>query len=178
MIVRYFKAISSILVRLSGVVVFLVAGVGLAGGVFAETLYVKKSGTKLQAEGSAKSKVVKVLGKGTAVDVKDKSGKFYQVSAGGSEGFVFKFKLTSKKPAKTGGGGLLDILGGDQKIAANESSSASSIRGLSPMSEEHAKKKGISEKDIQAVKQMENFNVSAQEIEQFLAQRKLGEFGE
>ena len=59
MIVRYFKAISSILVRLSGVVVFLVAGVGLAGGVFAETLYVKKSGTKLQAEGSAKSKVKK-----------------------------------------------------------------------------------------------------------------------
>ena len=165
------------MIRLSGYVVFLIASLGLVTGVFAETLYVKKSQTKLQAEGSAKSKVLKVLGKGTAVDVLDKSGKFYKVSAGGSEGFVFRFKLTSKKPAKAGGG-LLDILGGDQKISARESSSSSSIRGLSPISEEHAKKKGISEKDIQAVKQMETFKVSAEEIEQFLAQRKLGEFSE
>lgn len=164
--------------RLSSVAVIFLASIVLASGVWAETLYVKKSGTKLQAEGSAKSKVVKVLGQGTAVDVKEKSGKFYKVSAGGSEGFVFKFKLTSKKPAKAGGGGLLDVLGGDTKIAAKESSSASSIRGLSPMSEEHAKKKGVSEKDIQAVKQMENFKVSAHEVEQFLAHRKLGEFGE
>jgi uncharacterized protein YgiM (DUF1202 family) len=155
----------------------LIASVALISSVSAETLYVKKSGTKLQAEGSAKSKVVKVLGKGTAVDVKEKAGKFYKVSADGSEGFVFKFKLTSKKPAKAGGG-LLDVLGGDPKLAAKESSSASSIRGLSPMSEDHAKKKGISEKDIAAVKQMENFKVSAQEIDQFLAQRKLGEFSE
>ena len=166
------------MICLSGYAVFLIVSVSLASGVFAETLYVKKSGTKLQAEGSAKSKVVKVLGKGMAVDVLEKSGRFYKVSAGGSEGFVFKFKLTSKKPAKAGGGGLLDILGGDPKFAAKESSSASSIRGLSPMSEEHAKKKGISEKDIQAVKQMESFKVSAQEVEQFLAQRKLGEFSE
>lgn len=166
------------MIRLCRVALILLASIGLTSSVYAETLYVKKSGTKLQAEGSAKSKVVKVLGQGTAVDVKEKSGKFYKVSAGGSEGFVFKFKLTSKKLEKAGGGGLLDILGGDTKIAANESSSASSIRGLSPMSEEHAKKKGVSEKDIQAVKQMEDFHVSAQEVEQFLAQRKLGEFGE
>ena len=178
MIVKPFKIVSSVMIRLSGYVVFLIAGFGLVSGVFAETLYAKKSGTKLQAEGSAKSKVIKVLGKGMAVDVLEKSGRFYKVSAGGSEGFVFKFKLTSKKPAMAGGGGLLDILGGDQKIAARESGSGSSIRGLSPMSEEHAKKKGISEKDIQAVKQMESFKVSAQEVEQFLAQRQLGEFNE
>lgn len=166
------------LIRLSGCAVFLVAGIGVASNVFAETMYVKKSGTKLQAEGSAKSSVVKVLDQGTPVDVKEKSGKFYKVSAAGSEGFVFKFKLTGNKPAKSGGGGLLDVLGSNPKFAAKESSSSSSIRGLSPMSEEHAKKKGVSEKDIQAVKQMENFHVSAQEVEQFLAQRKLGEFSE
>jgi hypothetical protein len=176
--VRYFKTISPVWIPLSGVAVFLIAGFGLTAGVFAETLYVKKSGTKLQAEGSAKSKVVQVLGKGTAVDVKEKGRRFYKVSAGGSDGYIFKFKLTSKKPEKAAGGGLLDILGSDPKFAAKESSSSSSIRGLSPMSEEHAKKKGISEKDIQAVKQMENLKVSDQEIEQFLTQRKLGEFSE
>ncbi len=165
------------MIRFSCLTVVLLFSMALSGAVSAETLYVKKSGTKLQAEGSAKSKVVKVLGKGTAVDVKEKSGKFYKVSAGGAEGYVFKFKLTSKKPSKAGGG-ILDILGGDPKLAAKESSSASNIRGLSPMSEDHAKKKGISEKDIEAVKQMETFKVSELEIEQFLAQRKLGEFSE
>jgi len=151
----------------------------LSPDVFAETLYVKKSGTKLQTEESAKSKVIKELNAGTPVEVKEKSGKFYKVSATGAEGYVFKFKLTSKKPEKIDeGGGLLDVLGKSQKIAANESSSSSSIRGLSPMSEEHAKKKGVSQESIQAVKQMEEFKVSSQEVEQFLAQRKLGEYGE
>ncbi len=159
--------------------IFFIASLMLSGLVFAETLYVKKSGTKLQAEGSAKSAVVKVLGQGTQVEVKEKSGKFYKVLAAGAEGYVFKFKLTSKKPAtKKAGGGLLDVLGKSPKIAANESSSSSSIRGLSPMSEDHAKKKGISEESIQAVKQMEAFKVSPVEVEQFLTERKLGEYSE
>ncbi len=156
-----------------------VAGLVFSSSAFSETLYVKKSGTKLQAEASAKSKVVQKLAKGTAVEVKEKSGKFYKVSVSGAEGFVFKFKLTSKQPEKkAAGGGLLDILGDNQKIAAKESTSASSIRGLSPMSEEHAKKKGVSKEDIQAVKQMEDFKVSAEEVEAFLAERKLGEYSE
>ncbi|GJL78625.1 MAG: hypothetical protein NPINA01_16140 [Nitrospinaceae bacterium] len=158
---------------------FLAWSLAVSDFVFAETLYVKKSGTKLQAEGSAKSAVVKLLDQGTAVDVKEKSARFYKVSAAGAEGFVFKFRLTSKKPAKKdAGGGLLDVLGKSQKIAAREASSSSSIRGLSPMSEEHARKKGVSSESIRAVKQMEAFKVSPDEIENFLAQRKLGEYGE
>jgi parvulin-like peptidyl-prolyl isomerase len=163
----------------SAFAVFLALSLICTGLVFAETLYVKKSGTKLQAEGSAKSAVVKVLGQGTPVEVKEKSGKFYKVTAAGAEGYVFKFKLTSKQPAKKdAGGGLLDILGKNQQIAAKEASSGSSIRGLSPISEDHAKKKGISQESIQAVKQMEAFKVTPEEVEQFLAQRQLGEYSE
>ena len=176
---KFLKKYSPGIICFYAFAVFLAWSLFLSGAVFAETLYVKKSGTKLQAEGSAKSAVVKVLDQGTPVAVKEKSGRFYKVSAGGKEGFIFKFKLTSKKPAKKDeGGGLLDILGKSQKIAAKEATSSSSIRGLSPMSEEHAKKKGISEKDIQAVKQMEAFTVSPDEVEQFLVQRQLGEFSE
>lgn len=154
----------------------LLIGFVFAGPGFAETLYVKKSGTKLQAEASAKSGVVARLNRGTAVNVLKKAGRFYEVSAGGKKGWVFKFKLTAKAPSS--GGGLFDSLGGDNTMAANEASSGSSIRGLSPVSEEHAKKKGISEADIQAVKDMENFRVSPQDVDQFLASRKLGEYGE
>ena len=148
-----------------------------AGELFAETMYVKKSGTKLQAEASGKSKVVSKLNEGTPVDVVGKSGKFMEVTVNGSKGFIFKFKLSSKAPEGKDGGGILSNLGGG-KISAKESSSAASIRGLSPVSEEHAKKKGIAEEDIQAVKTMEGLRISPQEVEQFLAKRKLGEYAE
>ena len=127
-------------------VILLLTGLGFASGSFAETLYVKKSGTKLQALDSAKSKVIARLSQGTPVSVIKKAKRFYQVSAPrGEKGWIFKFKLTSRAPANSGGGGdILGALGGRQKIAARESSSGSSIRGLSPISEKHAKNKGIS----------------------------------
>jgi len=144
----------------------------------AETLYVKKSGTKLQAEEAASSKVLATLNQGTAVSVVKKSDKFYQVTApGGQKGWIFKFKLTAKAPAGSSGGGVLDALGG-QQMAARESASGSSIRGLSPISEQHAKSKGISEESINAVKAMEEFKVSAGELETFMKTGKLGEYAQ
>lgn len=144
----------------------------------AETMYVKSSGTKVMKEESAESKVVQVLDQGAAVEVTQKAGKFYKVELpSGGEGWIFKFKLTSDAPAEAGGSGdTLDILGGKQKIAARESGSDSSIRGLSPVSEKHAQSKGISPQNIQAVKQMENFTVGREDVEKFLREGRLGEY--
>jgi uncharacterized protein YgiM (DUF1202 family) len=166
--------------KLLSIAFFLLIGLGLAGTGYAETLYVKKSGTKLQAADSAKSDVLAKLGQGTPVTVIKKLKRFYQVSEpGGKKGWVFKFKLTSKAPKASGGGGdLLGALGGKQKIAARESSSGSSIRGLTPVSENHAKKKGISAVDIQAVRQMETYRISAEEMDKFLKEGRLGEYGQ
>jgi uncharacterized protein YgiM (DUF1202 family) len=159
--------------------IFLLVGLGFVTDVTAQTLYVKKSGTNLQASDSAKSKVIATLSQGTSVQVIKKDSKFYQVSAGGQTGWIFKFKLTDKAPEKSGGdAGLLGALGGRQKIAANEASSGSSIRGLSPIAERHAKNKGIAEADIQAVKQMEAFHVDPKAMEAFLKEGKLGEYGQ
>ncbi len=162
-------------------VILLVAGLSFVSNGFAETLYVKKSGTKLQAADSAKSKVIAKLGQGTPVKVIKKAKRFYQVSAsGGKKGWIFKFKLTAKAPANAGGGGgdVLGALGGRQKIAARESSSGSSIRGLSPISEKHAKTKGISEEEIKSVKQMETYSVAPEAMEKFLKEGRLGEYGQ
>ncbi len=74
---------------------FIVGTLIFSGGVMAETVYVKKSGTKLQQSGSARSKVLKLLSQGTALEVASKKGKFYEVTApGGKKGWLFKFKLT------------------------------------------------------------------------------------
>ena len=145
----------------------------------AETWYVKKSATKLQAEASARSEVLGKLQKGTPVKVKKKSGKFFQVSASGKTGWVFRFKLTKKVPAGAqSDGDVLSALGGDQKMAARESASGSSIRGLSPISEQHARKKGATEASIQAVKNMENFKVRSEELDRFLEDGRLGEYSQ
>ncbi len=155
---------------------FLAGSLVWVGGAAAETLYVKKSGTKLRQADSAKSATLKTLAKGTSVGVVQKKGKFYRVSAGGDKGWIFKFKLTSTAPSS--GGGALEGLVGSQKVAASESASGSSIRGLSPVSEDHAKSKGIAQSDIDAVKKMESQTVGANDVEQFLAGRKLGEYAE
>lgn len=159
--------------------VLFFAGLGFAGEISAQTLYVKKSGTKLQAADSSRSKVIAVLSRGTPVRVVKKAKRFYQVSAGNQTGWIFKFKLSTKAPEKSSGDGdLLGALGGRQKIAARESSSGASIRGLSPISEKHAKSKGISEENIRAVKQMEAFRIDPKKMETFLKEGKLGEYGQ
>ncbi len=106
---------------------------------------------------SARSRTVKILGKGTPVKVLKKK-RFFKVSAGGKTGWIFKFRLTAKAPA-----GLsqeedfLDTLGREQRMAAKESASGSSIRGLSPTAEKHALKKGTSRESIDGVKQMNRY---------------------
>ncbi len=159
--------------------IFLLISFGVPYQVDAETWYVKKSSTKLQAEAKARSKVLAKLNKGTPVDVTGKEGKFYKVSAGGKTGWIFRFKLTKTAPSvSSGDGDVLGALGGQQQIAARESAYGSSIRGLSPVSEKHAIEKGASPASIEAVKEMERYKVNDEELEQFLEEGRLGAYSE
>ena len=56
--------------------IFLFVGFGFISQVAAETWYVKKSKTKLQAESKARYKVLGKLNKGTPINVLGKSGNF------------------------------------------------------------------------------------------------------
>ena len=121
------------------------------------TIYVKKAKTKMAEKQSARSRTVKILGKGTPVKVLKKR-RFFKVSAGGKTGWIFKFRLTAKAPAGLSQDeDFLDTLGGEQRMAAKESASGSSIRGLSPTAEKHALKKGTSRESIDGVKQMNRY---------------------
>ncbi len=161
-------------VILSGLILLLLPCLATA-----ETWYVKKSATKLQAEASARSKVLGTLKQGTPVEVKSKSGKFFEVTTAGSKGWVFRFKLSKKAPENSqDDGDVLGALGGNQRMAARESASGSSIRGLSPVSEQHARKKGATSESIQAVKDMEDFKIRPEELDRFLEKGKLGEYSQ
>ncbi len=158
---------------------FILIGIGFSSQVSAATWYVKKSSTKLQAEAKARSKVLAKLNKGTPVDVLGKSGKFYKVSAGGKKGWIFRFRLTKKAPSGgSGDGDVLGALGGQQQIAARESAYGSSIRGLSPVSEEHAIKKGAKPASIESVKAMERYKVDDETLDKFLEEGRLGAYAD
>lgn len=167
------------LIRNPRVLMYLLMGLSMLAPslAFADTWYVKSSGTKMNAEESSSSKVISVLSSGAAVNVQSKGKRFYKVSAGGKTGYIFKFKLTQTKPGGGGGGGLDSLVGG-QKMAASESSSGSSIRGLSPISEDYAKDKGIKSENVAAVRQMEGFGVSRTAVDQFLKEGELGEYAQ
>ena len=159
--------------------IFLFVGFGFISQVAAETWYVKKSKTKLQAEAKARSKVLGKLNKGTPVDILGKSGKFYKVSAGSETGWIFRFKLTKKAPSTSSGDSdVLGALGGQQQIAARESAYGSSIRGLSPVSEKHAIKKGASPTSIESVKEMERYKIDDEALDKFLEEGRLGAYAD
>jgi len=60
------------------------------------------------------------------------------------------------------------LLGKSPDMSARESSSAASIRGLSPLSQKYGRSQGVAPAVVDAVKQMEQFRVSRPELERFL----------
>ena len=143
----------------------------------AETMYAKKNGVKVTAEKSPTSKVVGKLNTGDQVQVIKKVGRKYQVKLpNGKSGWVFKFKLSSKKPAGKSGGSSLSALTGKTTIAARESRSGGSIRGLKETTENYAKGKNIDPAHRRSVDAMEAFSVSDAELAQFQQAGRVGDY--
>lgn len=152
----------------------------LSGPSFAETLYVKKDGTKITAEPSGLSKVVATANAGDRLEGLERKGRFYHVRLkGGKEGWVFAFRVvpaSKRKSEKKDSGNLFAALGIDRSIEENEAASQASIRGLNKVSEDHAKSQGTSKEYIDAVKRMEQYLVTPRELDTFLKEGKLGEY--
>ena len=143
----------------------------------AETMYAKKNGVKVTAEKSPTSTVVGKLNTGDQVQVVKKVGRQYQVKLpNGKLGWVFKFKLSSKKPAGKAGGSSLSILTGKTTIAASESRSGGSIRGLKETTENYAQGKNIDPSHRRSVDAMEAFLVSDGELAQFQQAGRVGDY--
>lgn len=149
-----------------------------AGTVLAETMYAKKDRVKVTTQKSPTSKVVATLNTGDAVEVVQKSGRQYQVKLStGQTGWVFKFKLSDKKPAgRTRGGSGLSGLTGKSTIAAREARAGGSIRGLKETTEQYATNKRIDPAHKQSVDKMEQRVVSADELARFQREGGVGEF--
>lgn len=148
-----------------------------AGSALAETMYAKKDRVKVTSEKSPKSKVVATLRLGDAVDVLKKSGRQYKVKLGsGATGWVFKFKLSEKKPSGKSGGSGLSALTGKSTVVAQEARAGGSIRGLKETTEQYAERKHISPVHRRSVDKMEQFVITDEELNRFKQDGGVGEY--
>ena len=148
--------------------------------VFAATVYVKKIKTKITEAPSPRSKIIAVINPGVPLEIISRKGKFYYVKLpNNKKGWIFKFKVKTKKSTgKDGDDELFALLVGERKTKADEASTGGSIRGLSRISERDAKSRGIKSEHIQSVKNMENLQISLEELESFQQEGRLGEYSE
>ncbi|NIP99018.1 MAG: hypothetical protein GWM98_00130 [Nitrospinaceae bacterium] len=79
--------------------------------------------------------------------------------------------------SKEGGPDFLDLLGGKQpEMSVAESGSGSSIRGLSPLSQEYAERQDLSRQSVEAVQTMESFQLPENLLNRFLKEGRLGKY--
>ena len=162
----------------SNLVMCMLVAFGWSSVVQAETLYAKKPDVKVTADKSPMSKVVATLSMGDAVEVLEKSGRAYRVELSNKKlGWVFKFKLSAKKPSGGGRtGSLFAGLSGGSSISAREARSGGSIRGLKRTSEDYVKTKNIDPAHMTSVEKMEQRIIPPKRLTQFKQRGKLGEF--
>ena len=143
---------------------------------WAATLYAKQEKVKVTAKPSPTSALITTLKLGEAVTVLAEKGRSVKVKTAKEKvGWVFKFRLASKKPSARSGS-LLSGLTGRRTIAARESRAGGSIRGLKESTQEYAKQKQIKPEHQEAVDKMEAFVLSPEELTLFKRNGQLGEF--
>lgn len=138
-------------------------------------MYVKAPSVSVKSSTAANATILADLPQGTEVFVINTKGKWVQARVGSITGWIYKFKLTTERPAKTSQ--LLAGLGRGH-VSAREGSTASSIRGLSPTSEKYAGRVRIQPQHIAMVKHMESVKIDKAEIQKFLQEGRLGEYSE
>ena len=143
---------------------------------WAATLYAKQEKVKVTSEPSPTSTVITTLSLGDAVTVITEKGRLVKVkTAKNKVGWVFKFRLASKKPSARSGSRLSGLTG-RRTVSARESRAGGSIRGLKESTAEYAKRKQIKPEHQQAVDKMEQFVIPPEELMQFKKSGGLGEF--
>lgn len=147
-----------------------------AGFAVAETVYVQATTAKLRSGKTSLDAVVAELKYGEALEVLRKEGGWLEVrTAANVRGWIFGNKTTSTKPA--GGDNLLAKLGQSmRRKEASEVTASAGARGLDKVSEEYAKRVGITQQDRDAVDRMTAYRLTEQEVDDFLKDGGLGEY--
>lgn len=142
----------------------------------AETVYVQAKTAQLRSGKTSLDKVVANVKFGEALEVVEKAGSWLQVKTGdGTQGWIFANKTSSSKPS--GKNDQLAALGKSMRGGdASGTTASAGARGLDKASEGYAHRAGVSQRDRDAVDRMTAYQLSDQEVEEFLKEGGLGEY--
>lgn len=148
----------------------------LVGVAAAETVYVQATTAKLRSGKTSLDTMVADLKFGEALEVLRKEGGWLEVrTAAAVTGWIFANKTTATKPA--GGDDFLAKLGKSmRRKEASEVTASAGARGLDKVSEEYAKRVGMTQQDRDAVDRMTAYKLTDQDVEDFLKDGGLGEY--
>ncbi|HEY3198189.1 MAG TPA: SH3 domain-containing protein [Nitrospirales bacterium] len=148
----------------------------MAGTVWAETVFVQAKTAQLRAGKTSLDPVVANVKYGEALEVRKTEGKWMEVETGsGITGWIFSNKTTTVKPS--GSEDELSKLGRSFRgKEASDATASAGARGLDKVSEEYAKRSGISKRDRDTVDRMTAYKITDQEVEEFLKKGELGEY--
>lgn len=163
------------LVRSVALVCILVFGGSLA---VAETVFIQSRTAKLRAGKTSLDPVVTFLEFGQDLTVLKRDGDWLEVrTESGLTGWIFHNKVTATKPSG-GGSGFLERVGKSMRQGEASAVTASAgARGLDKASETYADRVGITKEHRDEVDRMAAYRTTDQEIDQFLQEGRLGEYG-
>jgi uncharacterized protein YgiM (DUF1202 family) len=157
----------------------LVLVIGLAclpGLALAETMFVQAKTAQLRSGKTSLDNIVANLKYGDELEVLKRDGNWVEAkTVGGARGWIFANKLTASKPS--GGSDTFAQLGRSMRRAdASGATASAGARGLDKASEGYANRAGISQQDRDAVDRMTAYQLTDQEVEEFLKEGGLGEY--
>lgn len=142
----------------------------------AETVFVQAQTAHLRSGKTSLSQTVATVTFGDSLELVRREGDWLEVrTSSGLKGWIFANKITTTKPADHGdrpaGPGK-----GVRQTEASRATASVGARGLDTVSQDYAKRTGISQRHREAVDRLTNYRVTEQEVEEFLRTGRLGEY--
>jgi uncharacterized protein YgiM (DUF1202 family) len=149
---------------------------GMVSLAWADTVYVQAKTAKLRAGKTSLDPVVTALKYGEALEVVKKEGSWLQVKTrAGKTGWIFTNYTTTVKPSG-GDSELTKTAQGFRGKEASDTTASAGARGLDKVSETYANQSGISQRHRDTVDRMTKYEISDQDVEEFIKKGELGEY--
>jgi len=149
----------------------------LTGVALAETVFVQSKTAKLRSGKTSLDSVVADLKFGEPLEVLGKEGNWLAVqTARGAKGWIFAGKTTPTKPAGSEDDVLAKLGKSFRRTEAGDVTASAGARGLDKVSEGYANRVGITQQHRDAIDRMAAYQISDQDVEDFLKQGGLGEY--
>lgn len=158
----------------------VMAALFLAPAYGSESLWVVSEGAKLKAAPSASSGTVSELPVGAKVMVLESENRWHRVRiASGKEGWIYRGKVSDAPPQKEAQDEGNPFAGMQtSNITADEAQTSRSIRGLSKETEQYARQRATPEAYKKALDEVLALRIASGELEGFLRNGKIGEYGQ